>query len=177
MFYQNVQSDRDSNYITAESLLIELIAGGLSKDQQNFIMDRMLPNNFREISFLDYLAYIPLFLSMHDNMCDNPLDMGEKYKPNRSVSPQRDQNPLGHDLKKDSVFIKQNYKKNDKDDLRKKAEDIIIGRKTPDPKDNVDLYKKHNKLHQMIDGTESFQKNKGKWKWILKKKFNFSKNL
>ena len=33
-----------------------------------------------QISFLDYMCYIPLFLSMHDNICENPLDMSsQKY--------------------------------------------------------------------------------------------------
>jgi len=52
-----------------------------------------------QISFLDYMCYIPLFLSMHDNICYNPLDMSnQKYvQPPRERPPsvQRDMNPLG----------------------------------------------------------------------------------
>ena len=47
-----------------------------------------------QVSFLDYMAYIPLFLSMHDNIIDNPFDFAEKYnKPSAEV--QRDMNPIG----------------------------------------------------------------------------------
>ena len=45
------------------------------------------------------MCYIPLFLSMHDNICYNPLDMSnQKYvQPPRERPPsvQRDMNPLG----------------------------------------------------------------------------------
>ena len=53
-----------------------------------------------QISFLDYLCYVPLFLSMHENIVDNPLDMrDDKYdrmlrKPSGGHR-QRDMNPLG----------------------------------------------------------------------------------
>ncbi|KAK7484146.1 hypothetical protein BaRGS_00024635 [Batillaria attramentaria] len=63
MFYCNVNSDRDANFIKADSLRIELIAGGLNWKQQQHIMERLRPNFFNEISFLDYICYIPLFLS------------------------------------------------------------------------------------------------------------------
>jgi len=49
MFYCNTESDRDSNFIKAESLRIELIAGGLNWKQQDFIMDRLQPNSFLEV--------------------------------------------------------------------------------------------------------------------------------
>ena len=49
MFYCNVEGDRGSNYIKAESLTIELIAGGLNWEQQQFVMERMKPNEFREV--------------------------------------------------------------------------------------------------------------------------------
>lgn len=49
MFYHNTQSDRDSNFITMESLKIELIAGGLNLKQQAYILEKMEPNNFGEV--------------------------------------------------------------------------------------------------------------------------------
>ncbi len=55
-----------------------------------------------QVSFFDYMAYIPLFLSMHDNIIDNPLDMTEKYSQNidkYSPNTVRDMNPLGLPLK------------------------------------------------------------------------------
>ncbi|CAL1528526.1 unnamed protein product [Lymnaea stagnalis] len=109
MFYTNVKADRDPNFIKADSLKIELIAGGLNWKQQEFIMEKLQPNMYNEISFLDYICYIPLFLSMHDNIVDNPLDMNNnKYehmlrKPS-GLPRQRDHNPLGNPLKRDSNF-------------------------------------------------------------------------
>ncbi|ELT92842.1 hypothetical protein CAPTEDRAFT_224063 [Capitella teleta] len=105
MFYCNVPGDQNANYIKAESLRIELMAGGLNWDQQEYIMERMAVNDWREISFLDYLAYIPLFMSMHDGMCDNPLDMSNTKYMNRVASAQRDMNPLSNPMSKQSPFM------------------------------------------------------------------------
>ena len=59
----------------------------------------------RQVGFLDYLAYIPLFLSMHDKMVDNPFDMSNKYNPRPLSGQQRDMNPLGHPLRANSHFL------------------------------------------------------------------------
>ncbi|KAH9510115.1 hypothetical protein Btru_043506 [Bulinus truncatus] len=109
MFYTNVKADRDPNFIKADSLKIELIAGGLNWKQQEFIMEKLQPNYYNEISFLDYICYIPLFLSMHDNIIDNPLDMNNNKYEHMLRRPsglprQRDHNPLGNPLKKDSSY-------------------------------------------------------------------------
>lgn len=139
MFYCNAESDRDANFIKAESLRIELIAGGLNWKQQDFIMDRLQPNAFLEISFLDYLCYVPLFLSMHENIVDNPLDMSDdKYdhmlrKPSGGHR-QRDMNPLGQQLKRDSVF-----------QLRQQAQDLLDGKIKPD-----DLKEEKRKLLEKV---------------------------
>ncbi|XP_070192116.1 uncharacterized protein [Littorina saxatilis] len=111
MFYCNVNSDRrDVNYIKADSLRIELIAGGLNWKQQQHIMERLKPNYFNEISFLDYICYIPLFLSMHDNIVDNPLDMSDSKYDSLMRKPsghgrQRDMNPLGQPLSRASTHM------------------------------------------------------------------------
>ncbi|XP_063953968.1 glutamic acid-rich protein-like [Lytechinus pictus] len=99
MFYCNVSSERDDNYVTVETLRIELKAGGLNRFQEDYIISKMNPSEYNTVSFLDYMAYIPLFLSMHDNIIDNPFDFAEKYnKP--STEAQRDMNPLGFPLKR-----------------------------------------------------------------------------
>ena len=54
MFYCNAESDRDANFIKAESLRIELIAGGLNWKQQEYIMDRLQPNAFFEVRIVKY---------------------------------------------------------------------------------------------------------------------------
>ena len=61
------------------------------------------------------MCYIPLFMSMHDNIVDNPLDMSDqKYSVpprTRPVSAQRDMNPLGFPLSKDSSLqVSQGFK-------------------------------------------------------------------
>ena len=58
-----------------------------------------------QVSFLDYLVYIPLFLSMHDKMVDNPLDQRHKYEPRPLSGSQRDMNPLGFPLRTNSTFL------------------------------------------------------------------------
>ena len=49
MFYHNRRGDRDGNYIKADSLKIELIAGGLNWKQQQYIMEKMEVNMFGEV--------------------------------------------------------------------------------------------------------------------------------
>lgn len=62
---------------------------------------------------------------MHDNICDNPLDMSnQKYQlppRRRPPSVQRDMNPLSQPLSKQSAFL-----------LRKQAVDFEEGTANPD---------------------------------------------
>lgn len=86
---------------------------------------------------MDYLVYIPLFLSMHDGICLNPLDMSQKkyIKENRPITREttsRDLNPLGFPLKRRTSFqVKQHAfdivegKKIDHDEARQKNKEIL----------------------------------------------------
>lgn len=38
------------------------------------VMDTLNKEGLSSLTFLDYLAYIPLFLGIHDTIVDNPLD-------------------------------------------------------------------------------------------------------
>lgn len=80
MFF--VTGDYSVNFITADQLRIELKAGGLNQQQENHVIGHILQSTQAwEISFLDYMAYLPLFLSIHQNICDNALDMSrDKYR-------------------------------------------------------------------------------------------------
>lgn len=154
MFYCNVESDRTSNFIKADSLRIELIAGGLNWKQQEHVMARLHPNVYNEISFLDYLVYVPLFLSMHDNIVDNPLDMSDqKYNQKlRQLSGgtrQRDMNPLGMPLKKTSTF-----------QLRKQAQDLIEGKIDPKKmkEEKVEILNKYATLPNILEENENKRK-------------------
>ena len=50
MFECNASGDRDPNYIKSEALMIELIAGGLSWQQQDYVISQLEPNEWREVS-------------------------------------------------------------------------------------------------------------------------------
>lgn len=49
MFECNASGDRDPNYIKCEALMIELIAGGLSWPQQDYVMSQLEPNEWKEV--------------------------------------------------------------------------------------------------------------------------------
>lgn len=49
MFYCNSAGDHDPNYIKCEALMIELIAGGLTWQQQDYVMLQLRPNEWREV--------------------------------------------------------------------------------------------------------------------------------
>ncbi|XP_071490763.1 uncharacterized protein [Diadema antillarum] len=108
MFYcSGTNGDRNDNFINKESLRIELKAGGLNRTQEDYVIEKMNADEHNKISFLDYMAYIPLFLSMHDNIINNPLDFAEKYnKPSTEI--QRDMNPIGLPLKRTYHAVHQN---------------------------------------------------------------------
>lgn len=75
---------------------------------------------------------------MHDGICDNPLDMSlTKYPVGHKATEQRDMNPLGFSLKKNTSFL-----------LKQQAEDLLSGKK-PDKeqarKDNLEMLNKYSK--------------------------------
>lgn len=78
-------------------------------------------------------------MSMHDNICVDPLDMrDDKYTGNlrktSGATRQRDMNPLGYPLKKDSSHM-----------LRQQAQDLVEGRIDPNElkKEKLELLKKY----------------------------------
>ena len=85
---------------------------------------------------------------MHDKMVENPLDMSNnKYipTPNRQPSPvQRDYNPLGNPLKRNSMFITRQGKTKD---MHMKPDDLLSTKKDVSKmsKENLELYKKYAK--------------------------------
>ena len=82
---------------------------------------------------------------MHEKMCYNPLDMSNnKYQPPRVPSGsygQRDMNPLGYQLKRDSLFMKRAQRARE---LQDRAEDLLSGKKTMDKK-SLDMFSKYQK--------------------------------
>lgn len=57
MFYHNIPSYRDTNYVTSDSLKIELIAGGLNWKQQEFVMEKLEPSRYGEVNILLFCIY------------------------------------------------------------------------------------------------------------------------
>ena len=77
---------------------------------------------------------------MHDNVCENPLDMSNnKYTRNtRQPSAQRDMNPLGSHLHKKAPFMSKNK------EAHKEAKDLLGGKK-PDMDKNKEMFSKYQK--------------------------------
>ena len=61
MFECNVSGDRDPNYIKSESLMIELIAGGLNWQQQEYVIGQLEPNEWKEVGIYSetFLNHFP----------------------------------------------------------------------------------------------------------------------
>lgn len=59
--------------ILAEDIGLELKAGGVSQRNEDSVMQHFRDQGIEELSFLDYLSYIPLFVFIHDNILSNPL--------------------------------------------------------------------------------------------------------
>ncbi len=91
---------------------------------------------------------------MHDKMMDNPLDMSNnKYQPPRVPSGsqrQRDINPLGYSLSKDSLFLARQKRSRE---LHENAEELLSGKKNTRTSqqaaqiksDNFDMFSKYQK--------------------------------
>ena len=49
-------------------------SGGLTQEHVEYVCDHMNHEDRGLVEFLDYLTYVPLFVEIHDNISDNPLD-------------------------------------------------------------------------------------------------------
>ncbi|XP_031573683.1 transcriptional regulator ATRX-like [Actinia tenebrosa] len=85
MFY--VAGNRSLSFISPADLRIELKAGGLNQNQEDHVIKHITQSSENgQISFLDYMAYLPLFLSIHQNICSNALDMSRDKYTSRKVN-------------------------------------------------------------------------------------------
>ena len=50
------------------------LPGGLTQEHVEYVCDHMNHEDRGLVEFLDYLTYVPLFVEIHDNIYDNPLD-------------------------------------------------------------------------------------------------------
>lgn len=65
----------DSDIIEEQDLELEMQAGGMTEEQIEAVMNKIrghTPNV--ELTFLDYLAYMPLWVGLHNAIVDNPLN-------------------------------------------------------------------------------------------------------
>ncbi|XP_031653322.1 uncharacterized protein LOC109896663 isoform X2 [Oncorhynchus kisutch] len=58
--------------ISAEQLLVELKAGGIRPEQEEAIKQEL--RHISSLDLLDFLAYLPLFVLIHNSVIANPLD-------------------------------------------------------------------------------------------------------
>jgi hypothetical protein len=57
-----------------DDLVVLLDAGRVSKEQQRPILDRLMAHGGDSITFLEYLAYLPLFLDLHQEIVSNTFN-------------------------------------------------------------------------------------------------------
>ena len=73
LFY--LLDERKEGVVRLDDLLIELKSGGLTPEHQELVIAKFSEKGREYIDFLDFLTYVPLFVEIHGNICDNPLDM------------------------------------------------------------------------------------------------------
>ena len=65
--------DSDTNLMSKDKLILELKAGGISPTHENFVRKSLTSSN-KQLDFLDFLTYIPLFILIHRSVITNPFD-------------------------------------------------------------------------------------------------------
>ena len=61
--------------IDLTDLSLELKAGGFTLEAEASIISKLQERGLEELTLLDFLAYCPLFLGMHDSIVRNPFDV------------------------------------------------------------------------------------------------------
>ncbi|EDQ92558.1 uncharacterized protein MONBRDRAFT_5213 [Monosiga brevicollis MX1] len=73
LFY--LLDERRAGSVSLDDLSHELRAGRISEIHERLVLDKFGEGGRTEADFLDFLAYIPLFLEIHDTINDNPFDL------------------------------------------------------------------------------------------------------
>ncbi|MEE6480094.1 hypothetical protein FKM82_012456 [Ascaphus truei] len=68
--------DSESKSITVDQLLVELKAGGVSREHEETVQREL--SNIKKLDILDFLTYLPLFVLIHNSVISNPLDDSRK---------------------------------------------------------------------------------------------------
>ncbi|KAE8615142.1 hypothetical protein XENTR_v10008421 [Xenopus tropicalis] len=69
LFLCNIDSE---NKISVPQLLVELKAGGISREHEEAIQTEL--HHIKRLDILDFLTYLPLFVLIHKSVISNPLD-------------------------------------------------------------------------------------------------------
>lgn len=66
-------TDKPDDTIPMTSISVDLLAGGLNDENLQFVTRKF--NRFQKgyIEYMDFLTYVPLFVEVHDRICQNPL--------------------------------------------------------------------------------------------------------
>ncbi|XP_044133228.1 uncharacterized protein LOC122925946 isoform X1 [Bufo gargarizans] len=68
--------DAESKSISVEQLLVELKAGGISREHEEAAQLEL--SHIKKLDILDFLTYLPLFVLIHNSVISNPLDDSRK---------------------------------------------------------------------------------------------------
>ncbi|XP_068133034.1 uncharacterized protein [Hyperolius riggenbachi] len=68
--------DAESKTISVEQLLVELKAGGISREHEEAAQLQL--SHIKNLDILDFLTYLPLFVLIHNSVISNPLDDSRK---------------------------------------------------------------------------------------------------
>ncbi|XP_073431386.1 uncharacterized protein [Dendrobates tinctorius] len=68
--------DAESRSISVEQLLLELKAGGISREHEEAAQLEL--SHIKKLDILDFLTYLPLFVLIHNSVISNPLDDSRK---------------------------------------------------------------------------------------------------
>ena len=64
--------DEETKRISVDQLCVELRAGGVSYEHECEVREKLGPHS--SLDLLDFFAYIPLFIMIHQSVVLNPLD-------------------------------------------------------------------------------------------------------
>ena len=74
LFFMHV-SGTSKHTMDLADLSLELKAGGFTLEAEANIIMKLQERGLEELNLLDFLAYCPLFLGMHDSIVRNPFDV------------------------------------------------------------------------------------------------------
>ena len=72
LFY--ILDERKRGVVDVDDMSNELVAGRISKEHEEVIIEKFTEGGKEEVDFLDFLTYIPLFVEIHDTINSNPFE-------------------------------------------------------------------------------------------------------